>query len=643
MPTVNRTPKSVETVPERDGLMSSAVDRTVRSNVVEHDPGSLLVDHAALAQANVWSAPGPASPDDARARLVPEALPAAGPRGTSERWESPSGPEGAPAARLAWAKAAFAGPSQPSRRALARAARTAPPPDGRAFGFKRGNPSVTGLELRQNAESRLASPTEPSRRSLAAVAGGTLAGKAKSKGASSAKSAADSVAANGQVSEIGAADRDLDDFDRASSKAASAASRMAGGARTAGTAASRARAWASRPARSERAAAKSARAYASGRYRKSARMLSKSKRLSQTRRASAAAKARSATAALARVAKSKAAACLAAGAGAALACILAVVVLVSAVGAATAGRQGSSQLDGNAGVIAAYLMGHGVDALHVAAILGNLDQETSGFDPSYLETASDAGGIGICQWPTNSRYGSNPAGLRLLAYANESGRAWNDINTQLDFLWFEYSGEEAPGAEGIGRYASMQWQWTGETSARNAWFAKWGKRDRASRAGFEAEQDLALATEYFTWGYLRPAGWAAHVDQRINGGNGKKGAMYYYLALMGQGEANGDAVARAYGEIGKPYVWGACGPSSFDCSGLVGYCLTGRYGHRIGTTETFMTWPRVDVPQPGDVCTNSHHCGIYIGNGQMIHAPHTGDFVKIGPVQPSMIYVRYPG
>ena len=101
----------------------------------------------------------------------------------------------------------------------------------------------------------------------------------------------------------------------------------------------------------------------------------------------------------------------------------------------------------------------------------------------------------------------------------------------------------------------------------------------------------------------------------------------------------GSIVSRAYSQLGKPYVWGACGPSSFDCSGFVSYCLTGSYT-RLGTTLTFMGWTRVSNPQPGDVVTTATHCGIYIGNGQMIHAPHTGDVVKVGPVQSGMIYVR---
>jgi cell wall-associated NlpC family hydrolase len=105
-------------------------------------------------------------------------------------------------------------------------------------------------------------------------------------------------------------------------------------------------------------------------------------------------------------------------------------------------------------------------------------------------------------------------------------------------------------------------------------------------------------------------------------------------------EGGSDVVSRAYACLGAPYVWGAVGPYGYDCSGLVSYCLSGSHT-RLGTTYTFMGWDRVSNPQPGDICTNNGHCGIYIGNGQMIHAATFGVGVIIGPVQSGMIYVRY--
>jgi len=122
-----------------------------------------------------------------------------------------------------------------------------------------------------------------------------------------------------------------------------------------------------------------------------------------------------------------------------------------------------------------------------------------------------------------------------------------------------------------------------------------------------------------------------------NGGGGDNGSSNNNKAPSVSGNV---VVSRAYGEIGKPYVWAAVGPDSYDCSGLVSYCLTGRHA-RIGTTGTFMGWPRVSNPQPGDICVNSHNCGVYIGDGMMIHAPRPGKNVQEGSVHSGMIYVRY--
>ena len=97
-------------------------------------------------------------------------------------------------------------------------------------------------------------------------------------------------------------------------------------------------------------------------------------------------------------------------------------------------------------------------------------------------------------------------------------------------------------------------------------------------------------------------------------------------------------VSLAKSQLGKPYVWGAEGPSSFDCSGLVYYVYgqkginmprTSREQANVGTTIS------QSQLQPGDLLFastdgsgNVNHVGIYIGNGQMIHAPKPGDVVK---------------
>ena len=127
-----------------------------------------------------------------------------------------------------------------------------------------------------------------------------------------------------------------------------------------------------------------------------------------------------------------------------------------------------------------------------------------------------------------------------------------------------------------------------------------------------------------------------------SGGSGSGGGSGYVFddEVVEPYEGGSDPVSRAYACLGAPYVWGGVGPYGYDCSGLVSYCLLG-YHSRLGTTNTFMGWDKVDDPQPGDVCTNWGHCGIYIGGGQMIHASTYGVGVIIGPVQSGMIIVRW--
>lgn len=101
----------------------------------------------------------------------------------------------------------------------------------------------------------------------------------------------------------------------------------------------------------------------------------------------------------------------------------------------------------------------------------------------------------------------------------------------------------------------------------------------------------------------------------------------------------GDAVSRAKSALGKPYLWGAAGPNAFDCSGLVSFCLTGKYSHTY-SSSSFAGLPEVSDPRPGDVCYRVGHVGLYVGGGQMIHAPHTGSVVQYASVPTNMIIVR---
>ncbi|MGW0939489.1 NlpC/P60 family protein [Streptomyces sp. NPDC002666] len=99
-----------------------------------------------------------------------------------------------------------------------------------------------------------------------------------------------------------------------------------------------------------------------------------------------------------------------------------------------------------------------------------------------------------------------------------------------------------------------------------------------------------------------------------------------------------EAVAFAYTALGKPYVWGATGPSSFDCSGLTQAAYRSAGVSLPRTTYTQINaGRRVSQSElaPGDLVffySGITHVGLYIGNGQMIHAPRPGAPVRIAPI-----------
>lgn len=98
------------------------------------------------------------------------------------------------------------------------------------------------------------------------------------------------------------------------------------------------------------------------------------------------------------------------------------------------------------------------------------------------------------------------------------------------------------------------------------------------------------------------------------------------------------AVAFAYGAIGKPYVWGSTGPGSFDCSGLAQAAWRAAGVALPRTTYTQINAGRRvsrDQLVPGDLVfffSGISHVGVYVGNGQMIHAPRPGSAVRMAPI-----------
>jgi peptidoglycan DL-endopeptidase CwlO len=110
----------------------------------------------------------------------------------------------------------------------------------------------------------------------------------------------------------------------------------------------------------------------------------------------------------------------------------------------------------------------------------------------------------------------------------------------------------------------------------------------------------------------------------------------------------GGAVGVAMQYLGTPYVWGGSSPGGFDCSGLVMYVYAqvGVYlPHNAAAQYNYGTPVSRDELQPGDLVffDGLGHVGIYIGGGQFIHAPHTGDVVKISSLSDSWYAATYVG
>jgi peptidoglycan DL-endopeptidase CwlO len=168
---------------------------------------------------------------------------------------------------------------------------------------------------------------------------------------------------------------------------------------------------------------------------------------------------------------------------------------------------------------------------------------------------------------------------------------------------------------------------------------------RAQLAGQKTSLNKLLATSKATLDSLTTAQQAQVTADTIggtttsSGSSGQSGSAP--MAYTGPTGTQADkAVAFAYAQLGKPYVYGATGPDSYDCSGLV-QAAWAAAGVAIPRT-TFEDWddlPHIPVSQmvPGDliIYDGEGHVAIYVGNGYIIDAPHTGAYVERVPYDES--------
>lgn len=127
------------------------------------------------------------------------------------------------------------------------------------------------------------------------------------------------------------------------------------------------------------------------------------------------------------------------------------------------------------------------------------------------------------------------------------------------------------------------------------------------------------------------------------GSSGSDSGQSSNVATSG-GDSNIVNTAKKY--LGVPYVWGGETPSGFDCSGFVQYVYK-QHGISISRTTYDQVKQGVHVDknnlQPGDLIffNNANHVGMYVGDGQFIHAPSTGDVIKISSLSSNYYTQNY--
>ena len=163
-----------------------------------------------------------------------------------------------------------------------------------------------------------------------------------------------------------------------------------------------------------------------------------------------------------------------------------------------------------------------------------------------------------------------------------------------------------------------------------------GWEDMPVTVAAQTVQRSAFPDAYAKW-----EGLAAQLVQQL--GNVADPAGCGRTAVLPQGVA-GAAIAFALGEVGKPYVWGATGPNTYDCSGLMlrAFQAAGINLPRV-SRQQFYAGGHVPVEQaqagdllfyatdPSDPST-IHHVTLYLGDGQMVEAPYTGERVRVRTV-----------
>ena len=295
----------------------------------------------------------------------------------------------------------------------------------------------------------------------------------------------------------------------------------------------------------------------------------------------------------------------AAGAGAAilplLVSVLLAVTVVAAISGSAARKQPTVPVGGNEAYIARYLMTvKGLDDVHAAAILGNIQQE-SGFDPNACQSGDAEGaadldsgvGFGICQWSTAGHKSA------LRAIAAEMGLDWSDIAVQCEYLGRQLDDWDYADSYTVNP-SSTDPPYPAEVSG--------------SRAGFDAAADVDEATRQACYGWMNFEPGTPAISRRVANARAA-------LDAIRSGELSGNTAvtdaALLAASWATTYVYGGNDiRNGCDCSYFTSWCYA-QAGVTIPRNSEAQRAAGTVIPisqaQPGDVLWMPGHVGIYLG------------------------------
>ena len=273
------------------------------------------------------------------------------------------------------------------------------------------------------------------------------------------------------------------------------------------------------------------------------------------------------------------------------------------------GEEGFSGMTGstNQQKIWSFFKSKGFSDAAIAGIIGNLMQE-SGLKPGTVQGGGRGPGHGLLQWEGGRL-------TQLKDYAKSKGKAWSDLQTQLEFAYMEMTG-----TGGVDKYSSTLWKKYGGFEA----FKKTGSVRDATRI-FEAVMEragrpmMADRYKYAESAYKELKDW----NPAPTSGSSSAGGT-------GSIARNNSMINYAKTRMGDRYVYGADSRGgAIDCSGLVWRAMqaTGYKGGRFSTRDMHGMANRgilKQIPmsqvQPGDIMWMSGHTGLYYGNGKTLEA-----------------------